>query len=185
MIKKIFCDMDGVLVDQHRQLAKIVGMTEEQYYNHIDTLNSHDKNAFIFDLIYKSIEVEGFINAPPTKEFESLLKIINFALDNGIEVEILTSCMSESTDEIFEEIKRQKKIWLRDHDLNHIHHNFSRGASKKPDFCDEGIVLIDDFERTINTWNDKGGYGILHIQGDINHTLKQLNSINSGFIFYE
>lgn len=38
-------------------------------------------------------------------------------------------------------------------------------------------VLIDDKLRTINQWNDDGGYGILHVPGRSDMTIKNLKSL--------
>lgn len=172
MIEKLLLDMDGVLVDQEAYLASSVGLTTEAYRKQLEGLEStpEAKRMYFRGLIEDSIPNEGFIHSPPMPYLDVWKMIIQIRLDNDVPVEILSSGMSNP--KTYDEVIRQKKIWLETHGLSHLPAHFVRGAAYKKDYAKRFHVLVDDSERNIKDWTTAGGYGILHT--DIKSTYEEL-----------
>ena len=75
----------------------------------------------------------------------------------------------------YEEIVRQKQLWLINNDFNYIKANFVNGSKYKQNYANEHSLLIDDFDRNIQQWTDKNGKAILHV--NMETTLAELNKI--------
>lgn len=71
----------------------------------------------------------------------------------------LTACSAVN----FETVANQKKHWLRKHvDPDAVIIPVHLSKFKHVYVQNKGDVLIDDFERNIERWNDAGGEGLLH-----------------------
>ena len=110
------------------------------------------------------------------KEFETLewhpggqelLKYIRQFPD--ITVEMLTSSGGHKH---HNEVARQKKVWLKKMGIAYKP-NVVPGRKYKAEYAKPGVVLIDDTEEIIDTFNKSGGIGILH--KNIDETLETLD----------
>ena len=173
-IKLVYLDMDGVMVDQYRQLADTVNMTLEEFNEHVQKLAAiGKKEEFIFPVINQSVEIDGFINAPAYEDIDEFRRLITWCENNNIAVEILSSCMQEES--TYEEVKRQKIEWLNNHGFGNLKANFPKGSYLKQFYAKPNTLLIDDYLRNIDQWKLKGGVGIHHTS--ISDTMKQLANI--------
>lgn len=160
-IKNIYVDMDGVLVDPIEQLAIQADMYYHQFEQHLNVLSAIGKrNEFLFPLIHKVIETEGFIKVSPNLNFIRLKYWMESWKYSGYNVQILTSLMKDNPN--FEELKRQKILWLAKHELSEYPAIFVNGSELKQNYSTPDSLLIDDYPRNINQWISKGGVGILY-----------------------
>ena len=149
-ISMIYLDMDGVIAD-------FVKRYKEQY--HIEPREAEKKKEFnkFFD---------EFI---ATKQFETL-ELMPGAMDGltflrkqlVVPTQILSSTANEAR---YDEISRQKLIWLNTHNVTFTP-NFVPGKKHKWKFAAPDKIIIDDTESVINDWKEAGGIGILHKDWD-------------------
>jgi FMN phosphatase YigB (HAD superfamily) len=159
MIKKIYLDMDGVLTDFEKRFAEKFGYP---------AMAVRDRKNF-------SIEWPQFI---ADKEFETLewfpggQQLLSFIREhNHITVEMLTSSGGVKH---HEEVKEQKKIWLKKMGITYKPHVVP-GRKHKAKYAEPDVVLIDDTKDIIDSFNAAGGIGILHRNvDDTINTLKEL-----------
>lgn len=158
----IYLDLDGVLVNQYSFLASLDGITEKEFLTKLKSFKTEkEKEDYIYPLIIKSVEAKGFILAKPTREIYQFKSLVEYWLNLGIRVEILSSCMQDEG--LNTEIIRQKQIWLQNNNLGHLPANFPKGSKYKQLYAKERAVLIDDFDRNIEEWNNvPGSIGIHH-----------------------
>jgi hypothetical protein len=88
-----------------------------------------------------------------------------------IEVEILTS---SGGIKFHEEVKKQKKVWLKKYGISYKPHVVP-GRKHKKEYAKPDVVLIDDTEDVIASFNKAGGIGILH--KDVKETIKTLETL--------
>lgn len=151
--------MDGVLTDFEGRFAKKFGYP---------AMSVRDRKNF-------SKEWPQFI---ADKEFETLEwhsggeQLLEFIRKHPeIPVEMLTSSGGQKH---HNEVARQKKVWLKKMGIAYKP-NVVPGRKYKAEYADEGVVLIDDTEEIINSFNSAGGIGIHHT--DVNITVKKLQSL--------
>lgn len=150
----IYLDMDGVLVDHYAQLAVNVGIHPLEFKNKLHNFQSkEERENYVYPLIIEGVGLDTFIKAPPTPEFKEFCALINHWSNLNINVEILSSAMSENC--LNQEIIRQKQIWLDTHGLQLLPQNFPLGSKVKQEYAKPKCVLIDDFERNIIQWKEK------------------------------
>lgn len=172
MIHSLYLDMDGVLVFQHKILADLCSMSEVEFETKVKSFtDKKEKEAFIIPLILESVKTEGFITATPTPFYYEILKLIPYWQSKGISVEILSSAMSANS--CNDEIIRQKKMWLKQYNLDNLKAHFPLGSKLKQAYATPFSLLIDDYDRNISQWQSQQGIGILHT--DAATTLKELN----------
>lgn len=159
-VHTILLDMDGVMVDDINMFAKMCPEITTSMADHIAKLKVFgQKQQFVFPLINKAIDEGEFAKASPTLFVGALHNILlPYWKSLGIEVKILTSTMAENPKE--EELKEQKLEWLKKYKLDHLPVIFSKGSAKKQDHAEKGVLLIDDYDRTIGQFISKGGYAI-------------------------
>ena len=142
----IYWDMDGVVAN-----------TNLVFYNKfqlkLEDLDKEGKSNEIWSRIDPLIEHGFFENLPV---FEPGIKMLNKYIENGYDCQILSSC-GESR---FDEIKTQKKKWLKNNGIT-IKQNFVHNALEKGNYAKNKHILIDDRQKCINAFNEKGGIGIL------------------------
>jgi len=145
-ISCIYLDMDGVIAD-------FVKRYKEQY--HMEPREAEKKKEFnkFFD---------EFI---ATKQFETL-DLMPGAMDGlvflrkhlTIPTQILSSTANEAR---YDEISRQKMIWLQTHGITFTP-NFVPGKRHKYKYAAPDKIIIDDTPSVIDDWRKAGGIGILH-----------------------
>ncbi len=172
-INKVLLDLDGPLVDDIAMFQQL-SPTTPQIEDHIQVLMiCGKKQEFMFPLIFEAIEKGLFEKAKPTLFYTAIKDLlIPYWLSLGIEVEILSSTMH--TNPLRKELEQQKIKWCNKY-LPNLKLNLSEGSAKKQDYAGSGVLLIDDFGRTISQFISKGGCGIHYTS--LNSTMKQLRLI--------
>lgn len=180
-INTVYFDMDGVLVNLYGFLGEtFLNLSSFEFDNVLNGFISKDeREAFIYPLILRGISQEAFIKAKPTDEFIIFYQLIRRLKAIGVNVEILSSGMSNP--EHYDEIIRQKEIWLKAHNLDDIKANFVHGSKFKKDFARPDALLIDDFYRNISDWKSLNSPAILH--HNIHQTKNELEKL--GINFYD
>ena len=159
MIEMIYLDMDGVLCNFERRYFELYG----------ELLGSmRDRKEF-------SHHWENFI---ATKQFETLdwypgaKELIDFCIDSGVEIELLTS---SGGNKHHDKVEAQKKVWLNDHGLGAWKANVVAGRKNKATYATPQRILVDDTPDVIVAFNAAGGNGILH--KEIGNTLMLLKKL--------
>jgi phosphoserine aminotransferase len=159
MIKKIYLDMDGVLSDFEKQFIGLYG--EDSLKNRDRKLWSEDWPDFI--------QRKQFEELPKFPGCDELLSFIRN--HSEIEVEILTS---SGGIKFHEQVKEQKKAWLKKYCIAYKPHVVP-GRKHKKDYATPETILIDDTEDVVDSFNSAGGIGILH--KDVKETIKTLETL--------
>ena len=152
---RIYCDMDGVLSNFNGRFHEMAGQTPEEYQQ------MYGKSKF-----WKAIDGErerfwdGMDWMPDGKQLWSYIEKHN--------PELLSAPSSK------EYSHTGKKNWVDSH-LPGVKLNL-KPAKEKVEFCEKPTdILIDDKPSTIDSWNAKGGIGILHT--NTANTIKQLKKL--------
>lgn len=152
----IFLDMDGVLANYEKLIYDL-------YDEHIVKNTRGDWWA---ESVFQHKVFEKLEFCPGAE------KLIDVVLNSGLDVEILSSAGWGPTRD---EICRQKRVWLENHDLGFLPMTFTTNKKEKANYALASSILIDDHLECINPFIDKGGCGILHTDAD--KTIQTLNSI--------
>jgi len=145
--------MDGVIADFGKRY-------KEQY--HMEPREAEKKKEFnkYFD---EFIATEQFATLDMIPGAMDGLEFLRKQL--VVPTQILSSTANEDR---YDEISRQKMIWLQTHGITFTP-NFVPGKRHKWKFAKPDTIIIDDTESVIDDWRKAGGIGILHT--DWQHTL--------------
>jgi hypothetical protein len=158
-ITKIYLDMDGVLSDFNKRYREVF---KQKAASSRERGEKHDEK---WDQFVEGKNFETLEWYPGGKE---LIEYIN-TLD--IPVEILSSSGGRLH---HEEVKKQKKIWLKRNQIDFTA-NIVPGRHLKAGYAKQNIILIDDTQDVIDDFNMAGGVGILH--KDTAKTIKIVQSV--------
>ena len=151
--------MDGVLSDFYKRYNEVFNVDLEHKRSHGEKV---------------SLEWDKFVEG---KNFETLdwypggIVLLTHIISLNIPVEILSSSGGQRH---HEEVKRQKKVWLKRHHIDFTA-NIVPGRALKANYAKSDIILIDDTEDVIDDFNMAGGIGILHT--DAAKTIRIVQSI--------
>lgn len=151
---KIYCDMDGVLVDFDKGFMNISKGV------HPDSL---PRNRFwaMFYSVTKGNEREFWADLPWMKDGQQLWSYIK-----NYNPELLTAPPNARAEQ-------GKEDWVKNN-IGSVKINFKQ-ARDKHHFAQSNAILIDDKESTIEKWNSVGGIGIHHTSAA--NTIKILQKI--------
>jgi uncharacterized HAD superfamily protein len=158
-ISKIYVDMDGVLCDFEKRYVELYGSLDNREHKHLFRSN--------FD---KFISTGQFATLELMPDALTLIHSLNTL---NIPKEILSSTAFEDT---FDEISKQKKTWLKNHNID-WKPNFVPGKKHKYKYATPDSVIIDDTLSVIEDWRKAGGIAIWH--KDALSTISQLHCIMS------
>ena len=154
---KIFCDMDGVLVDLMGSIKKHLGTIK---------LNQGVIDGFFHG--EAGTGTEFWAEAGWESGGKQLWRFIK-----QYKPQILSACPSVCCND--EKVIKGKVLWCRDNlriQKNQV--NIVQRKDKK-NFAGKDIILIDDHKKNIREWESAGGTGILHV--NTNSTIKQLKGL--------
>lgn len=153
---KIFCDMDGVLCDFNTQFIKFSDGIDPKIYE-----GMYGKDGF-WDLINK-IGVKFWAGMPWMSGGKKLWSYIEKYTPS-----LLSAPSYDDSSKI------GKRLWVK---------NNLPGAKlilapaiEKQEYASPNHILIDDFDRNIEQWVNKGGIGILY--KNTNQTIRELKKLN-------
>lgn len=151
----LYLDMDGVLTDFEEMFAQRFGYpaTSVRARKNFST----EWPIFVKEKLFEKLEWH-----PGGKE------LLEFIRGYPIKVEILSSSGGL---EFHDEVKEQKKIWLKENGIDYKA-NVVPGRSKKKEYARPDAILIDDTQENTDQFTDAGGAGIHHT--DLGKTLKVL-----------
>lgn len=199
-IGQIYCDMDGVLVNFKDPVEKMIKdaisgnlysrdvrvnklkiKLREKFPNADDfSFEEHnlDKAAKRFMMNFISHNPEKFFaNLPPL--LDGSVKLWNYINSLGLYVNILTAPVRDYTSSI-EPARRGKTSWVQNHLSPQPRKIIVVDAVDKRKWAisEDGApnVLIDDKKSTIDSWNEDGGIGILHVPGESENSIKILST---------
>ena len=154
---KIYCDMDGVLVDFDKRFGELSAWGPKKFI---------DKNGL--DEFWKLIDERGVGFWVGMDWMEDGKILWEFLTANYKEVELLSSpSRSENS-------RLGKRLWVRNHKLGKkLNLAYSRNKQK---YAAPNHILIDDRKDIIQEWEEQGGIGILHTSAEetINKLLEVL-----------
>jgi len=161
---KIFCDMDGVLVDFIRGVKELI---DDDYSE-----EAYDRDPKVrkrmWDAVKKYSKGDGDFwleleEMPDARVLWDYIKVHD--------PEILTA-----TGHSVKTAGDQKKEWIVDHLGSDIKVNVvAESGEKGPKFAGDNRILIDDKKKSIDPWVKAGGIGILHTSAA--NTIKQLKEL--------
>lgn len=157
---KLYCDLDGVLVDFNKGISQLTGGLDFETY-----VKSRGYAA-----LWKLVNSHGSIwwsTLPWTSDGKQLW---NFIRNNN--VIILTAGSVRNTGDI---AVKGKKEWVHKNLGGNVPVIVSDSSKDKHKYSQKNHILIDDLETNINEWRSAGGIGILH--KNTNDTINQLNAI--------
>ncbi len=154
---KIFCDLDGVLVDFEKGYLELTG---------VDLKGEHIDGPRFWEPVNKK-GYDFWINLDWMRDGRELWD--NIKKFNPY----ILSAPSKQPDS-----RVAKHDWV-DRELGEDVELILRSARNKKEFAASNHILIDDREDNINDWNESGGIGILH--KSTKDTLNKLNDLGYNF----
>ena len=154
---KIYCDMDGVLVDLLGSIKRHLGTTK---------LNQGILDDFFNSKAGQSTEF--WDNCDRESGSKQLWKYIK-----QYDPHILSACPSVCNKD--KKVIKGKTLWCQRNlkiDLSKIH---IVQRKEKQNFASKDVILIDDHKKNIREWEAAGGTGVLHV--NVNSTIKQLKGL--------
>ena len=145
-VLKIYCDMDGVLVDFNKRFGELSAWGPEKFI---------EKNGL--DEFWELIDGRG-VGFWVGMEWMEDGKTLWEYLKSNHNVELLSSPSRA------ENSRLGKRLWVRNHKLG-VKLNLAYSKNKKK-YAAPNHVLIDDRKDNIEDWESKGGVGILHTSAE-------------------
>jgi len=154
---KIYCDMDGVLVDLMSSIKKHLGTTK---------LNQGVLDDFFNSDAGKSTEF--WANCDRESGSKQLWKYIK-----QYDPHILSACPSVCNKD--KAVIKGKTLWCEKNlSIPKSQVNIVQRREKQ-NFAGKDVILIDDHKKNIREWEGAGGTGVLHV--NVRTTIKQLKGL--------
>lgn len=160
--RKIYIDMDGVLVFCTKSAASFNNLTVKEF------LSYGYGNKYWDNFVAKADLYQEFANMGWESNGKRLL---NFFNQRNIPYTFLTRPIKEPHTK---ECIKGKLSWLMKNSLDEIPVLFERHKEK---YVGNGNILIDDDSRNIDAWNESGGIGILYRNEEYELTIKKLEKL--------
>ena len=156
---KIYCDLDGVLIDFNKGYEKLTGL---------ELGNEHRSDSNFWEPI-NNAGYDFWVNLEWMSDGHKLWDFIS-----PYNPEILSAPSRQTESRI------AKHDWV-ERELPGVH-LILRSAKHKKDFASPNSILIDDREDNVKGWIDAGGKGILHTSADdtINTLITKYNFKKNG-----
>jgi 5'(3')-deoxyribonucleotidase len=158
---QIYVDMDGVLVDFFTEWTKLVGVKNWKDIQNIPEALDKIRNTKDF-----------WINLKPTQNGKKLLNLIKKLKG---EYNILSAPLADDRT-----VETSKRKWVENHLKEFLPKNviitadkykYAKNANGTPN------ILIDDFGKNIEKWEEFGGIGVKHKDHKLNRTKLKLSTI--------
>jgi hypothetical protein len=155
MIKEINFDMDGVLVDISKELARLDGYDDPVHW----FFNKREEDGeHLYPIsIGRHIDRLCFETCQPMPFYDEMKKLINYLYSKGYKINILSSCIDC---EHSEKITKQKINWLYKYygeEMKFINAvNIVRGSKLKINYIGDNAILIDDYIKTHRRFIENG-----------------------------
>lgn len=172
---KIYCDLDGVLVDFKKGFLELTGGIDDLQKTGVEFLN-----IFHEHLRQKSVcEVEFWSNLDWMEDGRELWDFIKIYQPEIITAPTYDPSHSEEKRYCIHHNKcmQGKTKWVDR--LDFVSNLNFREPMKKSEFAASGKILIDDRLDIIQSWRDKNGIGIHHINSE--KTINELQAIFKSF----
>ena len=170
---RIFCDLDGVLVDFDKGYAELTGVQT----HHADRQGSqHFWDLYRNSLKEKGVsELDYWENLPWMPDGPKLWNYISKYNPNVLTAPSVnfTIPKPERYNVSHNESMQGKTEWVKR--LDNMNRLYFRASAYKQHYSGPNKILIDDRQPTIDAWNSKGGIGIFHTSAD--NTIKQLQEL--------
>lgn len=162
MIRKIYCDLDGVLADFEKRFIEISGKRPENV-----------PSQEMWEIIVKGDAERPFFETLELTDdaMHLWLYLMTLKRDHGIEIEVLTAS-GRYPEGI--EFAAQKHVWVAKIDPTIKTNTVQRGVDKYQ-FATEETLLIDDMEKNLGPFVEAGGQVIHHTSAK--ETVEQLKKI--------
>ena len=158
-IRKIYLDMDGVIADFTRGYRELNNMEPREA----------EKNKKFDHFFDEFIAAGKFASLDLMSDARQLITYLNHLyLNHSIPTEILSSTANQ---ERYEEISKQKNIWLQKQGIS-FKPNYVPGKRLKYKYAQPDTIIIDDTLSVIEDWRKAGGIAIWH--KDATTTIAQL-----------
>ena len=147
-MKTVFVDMDGVLTNFEKRYVELIGTTP------LETRQSRDKKEF-------SKQWETFVQFSSFEHldwFPGAQELVKFLNKQNVQKCILSSSGGMK---FHNKVMMQKQKWLIEHGIDWPV-VIVPGRRYKAGFASPTTALIDDTEDVIQSFNARGGLGILH-----------------------
>lgn len=167
-IKKVYCDLDGVLVDFVKAAQKLVPEFRDE--------NSPDFNkkaeghlwGRVSNRAKRGEEFWGTMDPLP-----DAMELWDYLQGLDVPVEILSATGHVGNPDA------EKREWVKRHLDGDVTINLVQRAVEKSQFAEKmaagEAVLIDDKMKALNPWKEKGGVPVLHTSAA--DTIKQLKEL--------
>ncbi len=155
-VKKIYFDMDGVLADFARGVRE---MCNREYIPQGE-IRSDEEEGLMWEAIRKVDHFYARLEPLPGAigMLEEVCRVY------GDRCEILTGVPKESRG--IRDAGKDKIAWMRRMFPEEIPVNIVMRREKKNYCKGAGSILIDDLEKTVLEWREKGGIAVLHLDAD-------------------
>lgn len=157
--------MDGVLADFESRYEQKFG----EFPGNVDRRRQH-----FWDNWNKWVDDKEFETLPILPGAQQLIDFVNeLVINQGWKAEILSSSSGGYSHEM---VKKQKKEWLKKHNINYKA-NIVPGRSHKAKFAKSNTILIDDNKDIISSFIEAGGVGIMHDYKNADDTIELVEKI--------
>ena len=168
---KIYCDMDGVLVNFDDAFKKII-LNESNSDNLGNTFFAKYALKHGWKDTWNIIEEHGVDFWLNLEWMTDGKRLWNYLTNNFKEVEILTG---SPLYKVGEYAKEGKNEWCKKNLGSNVKVNHKEGKLKQEFAKSKFDILIDDAPRNYENWIEHGGTGILHKNTD--ETIKELDKL--------